>query len=35
MVENVQDSSEKAIIVIGAYRGSSITRLFLKSTAIP
>ena len=33
LVENVSQNSEKAIVVMGAYSGSSIGRLFLKSTA--
>lgn len=33
MVVHIRDGSEKAIIVIGSYRGSSIIRLFLKRTA--
>ncbi|MFM9910128.1 MAG: universal stress protein [Chitinophagaceae bacterium] len=33
LVEYIRQDSEKAIIVMGAYSGSSITRLFLKSTA--
>ena len=33
MVMHIRDGSEKDIIVIGSYRGSSIIRLFLKRTA--
>lgn len=33
MVGHLLDGSEKAIIVMGAYSGSSIARLFLKSTS--
>ena len=33
MVEHIRIGSEKNIIVMGAYSGSSIARLFLKSTA--
>ena len=33
LVELIRPASEKNIIVMGAYSGSSITRLFLKSTA--
>ncbi len=33
LVEHIRQGSEKTIIVMGAYSGSSITRLFLKSTA--
>jgi|GEM_PF-2310321 len=34
MVVHIRDGSVKAIIVIGAYRGSSITCLLLKNTAM-
>ena len=33
LVEHIRQGSEKAIIVMGAYSGSSVARLFLKSTA--
>ena len=33
LVENVRQHSEKAIVVMGAYSGSAIGRLFVKSTA--
>lgn len=33
MIEYIRNGSEKALIVMGAYSGSSIARVFLKSTA--
>ena len=33
LVQHIRQNSEKAIIVMGAYSGSSVGRLFLKSTA--
>ena len=33
LVEHIRNGPEKAIIIMGAYSGSSIARLFLKSTA--